>query len=130
MTYFTFNSVQNSERTAAGKLSLSLNATLTMKFEELQGQASAVDKRAMCLCVSVSEIEKYMPLQHVTIAFQIKKAWQQAIHLETCKIHSFKVLCFPLFLTRPSKLQQFITIWLILHQLAFCEMFCVKMEIN
>lgn len=62
MTHFTFNSVQNSECTAAGKLSLTLNATLTVKFEELQGQALAVDKRAMCLCVSVSEIEKYMPL--------------------------------------------------------------------
>ncbi len=96
MTHFTFNSVHYSERAAAGELSPSLNATLTMKFEKLQGQASAVDKRAMCLCVSVSEIEKYMPLQHVTIAFQIKKAWQQAIHLETCKIHSFKVLCFSL----------------------------------
>ncbi len=64
MTHFTFNSVHYSERAAAGELSPSLNATLTMKFEKLQGQASAVDKRAMCLCVSVSEIEKYMPLQH------------------------------------------------------------------
>lgn len=69
MTYFIFNSIQNSECAAAGKLSPSLDATLTMQFEELQGQASAVDKRAMCLCVSVSEIEKYMPLQHVTVAF-------------------------------------------------------------
>lgn len=97
-----------------------------MKFEELQGQATAIDKRGMCLCVCVSARRKchsstWRPHFQLLPSVQIKKAWQQAIHPETCKIHSFKVHCFPLYLTRPSKPQQFITIWLILYPISLLQ---------